>query len=325
MFPLRAPLLLALRRHVRLPRVVAWLDRARDSLQWTDDRLAHRDELTTLLRAAIGVVWLPPDERRLRAAVDGRVVLVTGASSGIGRATACRLAAAGATVLLVARRRDRLDAVRAEILRAGGAAHVYQADLADASAVELLVRRVLVDHGHVDVVVSNAGKSARRPREARADRQPDLARTMNVNYLGPVRLLLGLLPAMRARGRGQVVNVGTVGVDLPMPYWSAYLAAKAAFESWLRAVSAEARADGVTTTTIRFPLVRTAMSARTRFLRWLPGMAPAEAADAVCRAIVRRPRLMSPWWARLGSFLFTVARGPRDDFGWSSAVAVRRG
>jgi NAD(P)-dependent dehydrogenase (short-subunit alcohol dehydrogenase family) len=264
-----------------------------------------------LSRLATGIALPGIDSERLRAVVAGRTVLVTGASSGIGEATARRLARAGAQVLLVARRESLLQMIAAEIAAGGGQASVYPADLADVAQIDALVERVLADH-ELDVVVNNAGKSIRRSVELSYDRYHDFTRTMDVNYLGPVRLMLGLLPAMRRRGSGHLVNISTIAVDNPTPHWSAYAASKSAFEAWLRCVSPEARADGVTSTSIHFGLVHTPMSAPTRFFEGAPGMTAHEAAGAVCRAIVTRPRLVRPWWSAVGALGAEVAPGLTD-------------
>ena len=276
------------------------------------DPAGHAIRVPKLVRAALGLVWSPPDEAALRTAVDRRIVLVTGASRGIGAASARKLAAAGATVLLVARSAEGLEEVRRAIAADGGSANVYPADLADPPAVARLLDQVRSDHGPVDVVVSNAGKSIRRSVAASYDRLHDVTRTTNVNYVGPVQLLLGLLPDMRARGIGHVVSVGTVSTDLPAPYWAAYTGSKSAFEAWLRCVAPEIRADGVMTTSIHCPLVHTDMSAPVPLYSRLPGMTADEAADAVCRAVAYRPRLMSPWWSRAGGVFAVVAQPPTD-------------
>jgi short-subunit dehydrogenase len=250
-------------------------------------------------RAFLGRWWRAPDPAALAVAVGGRTVLVTGASSGIGEASARRLASAGAHVVLVARREAELARVADAVRAAGGRATPYAADLADVASVEhLLAELAAAGDDAVDVLVNNAGRSIRRPVDRAYDRHHDYTRTIAVNYLGPVRLFLGLLPGMRERGEGHLVNVSTIGVDVPAPHWSAYAASKAAFETWLRCVAPEARVDGVTTTSIHFPLVYTAMSAPTAMFARVPGMTPDDAADAVCRAVTHRPRLMGPWWAR---------------------------
>jgi short-subunit dehydrogenase len=264
------------------------------------------------VRAALGLVWPPPDEEAVRTAVVGRTVLVTGASRGIGAASARRLAAAGAAVLLVARSVDDMERVRADVEEADGSAYAYAADLADRGEVAALLARLRQDHHDVDVVVNNAGRSIRRSAAESSDRFHDVSRTADINYLGPVQLLLGLLPAMRARHAGHVVNVSSVSADLPAPYWAAYTGSKSAFEAWLRCVAPELRADGVATTSIHFPLVHTDMSAPIPLYRHLPGMTADEAADAVCRAIAYRPRLMSPWWARLGGTVAAAAQPWND-------------
>jgi NAD(P)-dependent dehydrogenase (short-subunit alcohol dehydrogenase family) len=251
-----------------------------------------------------------PSAERLRAAVEGKVVLVTGASHGIGRATAVELAGASATVLLLARSADVLEELALEL---GPHAHPYPADLTDLDAIPALAERLLAGHGPPDVVVSNAGKSIRRSIERSYDRFHDFTRTADLNYLGPVRLLLALLPAMRARGSGHVVNVSTVGVLLPpTPRWSAYQASKAAFDVWLRSAAAEAHADGVTATSLYMTLVHTRMSAPTDDFKLVPGLSAEEAAGLVCHAIVDRPPAIAPWWASTAALIGTVARGPSE-------------
>ena len=261
----------------------------------------------------------------LRDAVAGKVVLITGASSGVGEAAAVRLGRAGATVLLVARRTDLLEEVRDSIVEAGGSAFAYPCDLADVDEIGELVETVLAEHGHVDVVVSNAGKSIRRWISDSYDRFHDVERTIRVNYLGPVRLLLGLLPSMRERGSGHIVNVATAGVNLPALRWSAYIASKTAFEAWLGGVAPEIRADGVTTTSIRLQLVRSPMLGPFRMWNYLPGMSTDEAADIVARAIVKRPRTISPLWARVNGVAYQLAQAPIEAGLAAYAGRINRG
>jgi len=252
-------------------------------------------------------------DSKLRDAVEGKVVLVTGASRGIGEAAARKLADAGATVLLVARSEEPLRDLEAKIAEHGGTARAYPADLSDPESVDALVANVLERHDHVDIVVNNAGKSIRRSVELSYDRFHDYERTIAINYLGPVKLLLGLLPSMRERGYGHVVNVSTIGVRIPPgPRWGAYQASKTAFDVFMRSAALETRGDGVTMTSIYMALVHTDMSAPTPIFRYLPGQRPEEAADVVCRAIVDRPRAITPWWATLAEVGFAVGRTPWD-------------
>ncbi|GAB4584731.1 SDR family NAD(P)-dependent oxidoreductase [Nocardia sp. IFM 10818] len=255
------------------------------------------------------------DAEALRRSVSGKTVLVTGASYGLGEATARELAAAGATVLLVARTAERLEALAAEIDSTGGTAFAYPADLTDEVAAGELAKTITERHGALDVIVNNAGKSMRRSLHLQYDRFHDFERTIGVNYLGPIRLLLGLLPAMREAGRGHIVNISTIGVRIaPGPRWGAYQASKGAFDVWLRSVAPELHADGVTVSTVYMALIYTRMSAPTPIMRALPGLYPAEAADIVAKAIVRQPRSIAPWWVWPADVLSAALPGPLDAF-----------
>lgn len=250
---------------------------------------------------------------RLAFAVRGKVVLVTGASFGIGEATAKRLARAGATVLLLARTADQLDVVAEEIRADGGRAFAYPANLADPDAIEAVAAKVLAEHGRVDVLVSNAGKSIRRSIADSYQRFHDIERTNSVNYLGPAKLVLELLPSMREHGAGHIVNVSTAGVRTPpMARWSAYLASKSAFDMWLRCVSQEVRDDGVTTSTVYMGLVHTRMSSPTPELRSMPGLSPEQAADQVCAAVADKPHNITPPLVRPADALGNLFRVPTD-------------
>ncbi|MBJ7357877.1 SDR family NAD(P)-dependent oxidoreductase [Nocardioides sp.] len=240
----------------------------------------------------------------------GRTVLVTGASSGIGEATAVAVAARGATVLLVARRADEPARVRERIEASGGRAAAYVCDLtdvADGGAVDLLVKRVLDEHGAVDYLVNNAGRSIRRSLSLSYDRFHDVERSMAINFLGPVRLTLGLLPSMRERRFGHVVNVVTWGVQMKAPKFTAYIASKTALDVWSRAAGRETYGDNVTFTNVRFALVHTPMSAPTEAYRRLPGRSPEEAAATVVRALEDRPVTVSTLPGRVGEVLNLVA------------------
>jgi acyl-CoA synthetase (AMP-forming)/AMP-acid ligase II/NAD(P)-dependent dehydrogenase (short-subunit alcohol dehydrogenase family) len=268
-----------------------------------------KDILPRPIRLLLGATNAGISDARLRERVAGKVVLVTGASSGIGEASARRLGAAGATVLLVARSVDKLEAVRDAIEASGGTAHVHPCDMGDTDRVGELAAQVLEQHGHVDVVVNNAGVSIRRWIAQSYDRFHDFERTINVNYLGPVRLLLGLLPSMRERGSGHIVNVATVGVDFPPMRWSAYIASKSAFEVWLSGAAPEIAVDGVTVSSIHMQLVRSPMLGPFRMWRYLPGMSTEEAAGMVARAVALKPRRIAPFWSLIGGPLTDIAQG----------------
>ncbi|MEU0091093.1 SDR family NAD(P)-dependent oxidoreductase [Kribbella sp. NPDC006257] len=258
-----------------------------------------------------GRSWVADD--RLTSAVRGKVVMVTGSSYGIGEATAKRLARAGATVLLVARTADQLEVVAEEIRAAGGKAESYPTNLADTASIERLVADVLAEHGRVDVLVSNAGKSIRRSVADSYQRFHDIERTNSVNYLGPAKLVLELLPSMRERRSGHIVNVSTAGVRTPpMARWSAYLASKSAFDVWLRCVAQEIRSDGVTTSNVYMGLVHTRMSSPTPMLNQLPGLSPEQAADQVCAAVANKPNNITPPFVRPADALGNLLRVPTD-------------
>lgn len=206
----------------------------------------------------------------------------------------------GATVLLVARSEGGLHAVEREILASGGSASVLPTDLCDPESTQALVENVRRDHGGVDVLVSNAGRSIRRSIGLSYDRFHDFQRTVDVNYLGPVRLVLGLLPSMRERRHGHVINVSSLGVLFSAPRFSAYLGSKSAFDAFLRCVAPEVREDGVAITNIYMPLVRTPMMEPTHVWGWLPSLSPEQAAERICRAVVKRPVEVASGLARVG-------------------------
>ena len=272
----------------------------------------------SLAGKVLDILVNPPrvsDPERLRRAVSGKTVLVTGASFGLGEATADKLAAAGATVLLVARSADKLDQVAASIIAAGGRAVPYPTDLTDEARVTALTKQLTENHGPLDIVISNAAKSIRRSLRLQYDRPHDFQRTIDTNYLGPIRLLLGLLPGMQERGAGHIVNVSTVGVLMfPGPRWGTYIASKGAFDMWLRSVAPELHADGVDVTSVYMGLIHTRMSEPTPSLRRLPGMHPDEAAEVVAKAIIERPRKVQPRWTLPGE-LTSVLLAPALDHG----------
>jgi NAD(P)-dependent dehydrogenase (short-subunit alcohol dehydrogenase family) len=246
--------------------------------------------------------YLDPDlfiDRSLRGAVQGKNVLVTGASSGIGHATALRLGESGAKVIIVARGLEKLQETKAEIEAAGGDVHMYTCDLSDMADCDRLVTQVLADHGHVDVLVNNAGRSIRRSIALSFDRFHDFERTMQLNYFGSLRLIMGFLPKMQENHRGHVINISSIGVLSNAPRFSAYVASKAALDAFSRCAASEFCDEGIAFTTINMPLVRTPMIAPTKMYEQVPTISPEEAADMIGDAIIRRPYRIA---TRLGIF-----------------------
>ena len=235
---------------------------------------------------------LDPDRARRDSpdgALVGRNVIITGASSGIGRASAVAVAQRGATVFALARNADALDDLVAEIRAAGGEAHAFTCDVTDSSSVEHTVKDILGRFGHVDYLVNNAGRSIRRSVAASTDRLHDYERVMAVNYFGAVRMVLALLPHWRERRFGHVVNVSSAGVQANSPKYSAYLPSKAALDAFSEVVGTETLSDHITFTNIHMPLVSTPMIAPSRRLNPMPPITAEHAAAMVVRGLVEKP------------------------------------
>jgi thioester reductase-like protein len=250
--------------------------------------------------------------RTMKEALQGKLVMITGASSGIGRATALKVAAAGGIPLLVARNVEKLEEARAEIVAAGGTAYVYAADISDIESIERLLERVLADHHNVDMLVNNAGRSIRRSIALSYERFHDFERTMQLNYFGAVKLIIGLLPRMRERGFGHIVNISSIGVQTNPPRFSAYVASKAALDAFTRVVASEVIGDGITFTTIHMPLVRTPMIAPTKMYDAFPAISPDEAADMICEAMRSRPKHMGTRLGTFGEIAYTLSPSAVD-------------
>ncbi len=230
----------------------------------------------------------------LESAVEGKVIVITGASSGIGEETAKQIGAAGGTVVLIARGQEKLEAVAEEIRALGGQADPRPCDLSDFDAIDRVAHEILEHHGRVDVLINNAGRSIRRSVALSYDRFHDYERTMQLNYFAAVRLILRVLPGMRERKTGQIINISSYGVQTRVPRFGAYIASKAALDTLCDSLQAEVHDEGVRFTTIHMPLVRTPMIAPTKLYDRFPALTPEDAGHLVAQAIVHRSRRLGP-------------------------------
>jgi NAD(P)-dependent dehydrogenase (short-subunit alcohol dehydrogenase family) len=245
-------------------------------------------------------------------ALTNKTVVITGASSGIGLVTAVQVAKAGAVPILVARGAEKLEATKRLIESQGGTAYVYPCDLSDLDAIDALTKQVSSDFEHVDFVVNNAGRSIRRSLKLSEDRFHDFERTMQLNYFGAIRLVMGLLPKMRQQKSGHIVNISSIGVLTSPPRFSAYVASKAALDAWSNVVSSEVVGDGVSFTSIHMPLVRTPMIAPTKLYDRFPTISPGQAARKIVTALVERPHEINTLTGNLGALAHTLA--PKQAF-----------
>ncbi|GAB3207557.1 SDR family NAD(P)-dependent oxidoreductase [Nocardia tengchongensis] len=249
--------------------------------------------------------------RRARRDLTGKHVVITGASSGIGRSAALAAAQKGALVILLARRADELSTVVDEITAAGGAAFGYPCDITDQDSVDRTIEAILAAHGHVDMLVNNAGRSIRRAVHRSTDRMHDFERTMAVNYFGAVRMTLSLLPGMRERKDGHIVNISSAGVQVATPRFAAYLASKAALDKFAEVTAAEMRASNITFTTIHMPLVRTPMITPSGD-QGTGTQSPEWAAALIIRALTERPRRIDVPLGTLAEYGNLVAPGIKE-------------
>jgi NAD(P)-dependent dehydrogenase (short-subunit alcohol dehydrogenase family) len=234
---------------------------------------------------------LDPDlfiDRSLRGQVAGKVVLITGASSGIGKATAWKLAESGAHVVTIARDKELLDEVVTEFAAAGLKLHAYVGDLADMASADAITQQILAEHGMVDILINNAGRSIRRAIENSFERFHDFERTMQLNYFGSLKVSMAVLPKMIEQKRGHIINISSIGVLTNAPRFSAYVASKSALDAWTRCAASEFADRGIYFTTINMPLVKTPMIAPTKIYDQVPTLTPEEAAALICDAIIHK-------------------------------------
>jgi NAD(P)-dependent dehydrogenase (short-subunit alcohol dehydrogenase family) len=253
---------------------------------------------------------LDPDlfrDHSLAGAIKGKKILITGASSGIGLETALKIGDAGGEVLLVSRTREKLEEVAARVEEHGGTAHVHPCDLSDLDDIDRLTQEVLDEHGGVDILINNAGRSIRRSVARSYDRIHDFERTMQLNYFGALKLILAFLPGMRERRSGHIINVSSIGVQTNTPRFSAYVASKAALDAFSRCVAPEVVGDNVKFTTIYMPLVRTPMIAPTDIYKAFPTLTPEEAAQMLCDAMIDKPKRLASRLGTFGEVLYAVS------------------
>ncbi|MBM7619765.1 short-subunit dehydrogenase [Bacillus tianshenii] len=245
--------------------------------------------------------------KKLQKELRGKTVLITGASSGIGERLAYLLADTESHLILVARRGDKLSAMKEQIDKRAAQVSIFCADLRNEEEMRSFLSFLHTFPQGLDVVVSNAGISIRRSIFESLDRLHDFKRTMAINYFAPVELLLSVIPMLK-KNKGQIINISTINMwMIPLPFWSAYQASKSAFDTWLRSAGPELNASGITTTTIYLPLVRTPMILPTASYRDTPAMSPDHASKIIAKVMYTKRRIYTPWWlvfAQWGSVLF---------------------
>lgn len=246
-------------------------------------------------------------DKKTRSALKGKHVVITGASSGIGKVTALKVAQAGGVPVLVARGKDKLEETKADIELRGGTAHVFPCDLSDLRAIDDLCERLTTELPSVDFVVNNAGRSIRRSLRLSQERFHDFERTMQLNYFGAIRLIMGLMPKLHEQRSGHIVNISSIGVQTNPPRFSAYVASKAALDAWSNVVASEVVGHGISFTNIHMPLVRTPMIAPTKMYDKFPTLSPAQAADLVIKAMVEKPHEINTLAGNAGAVAHTFA------------------
>lgn len=246
-------------------------------------------------------------EHLFQEKVAGKIILVTGASSGIGLTISKKLALAGAHVLLVARTIEKLEEAQKEIEQSGGKASIFPCDLSDMDAIDAASQEILATVDHIDILINNAGRSIRRAVHESLDRFHDFERTMKLNYFGAVRLVLNLLPHMIQRKDGHIINISSIGVLANATRFSAYVASKAALDAFSRCLSAEVHSHKIAITSVYMPLVRTPMIAPTKIYKYVPTLSPEQAADLIAYAIVKRPKKIATHLGYLASITYAIA------------------
>lgn len=250
--------------------------------------------------------------KKLKLSLEGKTVLITGASSGIGEKLAYQMSDISVHMILVARTEEKLLAIKKEIEKKTARVSVFRADIRNKEEVEGLISFIEKLPDGLDIIVSNAGKSIMRSVFDSLDRYNDFTRTMAVNYFAPVQLLLSVIPILE-KNHGHIINISTINVLLvPFPYWAAYEASKAAFDAWFRAAEPELNSKGISTTSIYLPLVKTPMIVPTHDYNKLPAMTSLHAAEIVCSYMYTKKKKFKPWWLIFGQLSSVIFRGVWD-------------
>lgn len=257
-------------------------------------------------------ILFPPtymNKKKLADELEGKTVLITGASSGIGEKLAYMLADMNIHLILVARREEKLSAIKKDIEQKTARVSIFRADLREAEDMDAFLNFIHQLPDGLDYIVSNAGKSIMRPIKDSLDRYHDFTRTMAINYFAPVQLMLSTIPNL-AKRKGHFINVSTINALLqPIPYWAAYQASKSAFDVWFRSSSPELNAMGISTTSIYLPLVKTPMILPTKAYNKAPAMSPEHVARIICRSMYTKRRYYEPWWLIFGQVASVLLRG----------------
>jgi len=249
------------------------------------------------------ILFLPQlknNKAKLKKKLKGKNVLITGATFGIGATLTYQLAETGANLILVARTKQKLIAIKKVVERRGGTALIFSINLYNLEEVNKLTSELQKIEGGIDIFISNAGKSIRRSIFKSLDRFHDFTRTMTINYYTPVKLMLSIIPMLK-KNKGHVINISAVNVLFtPAPLWSAYQASKSAFDNWFRSVVPELKANNIKTTSIYLPLVKTRMILPTKAYKKMPAMSPKHVANIICKSLLSQRKKYSPWWTIFG-------------------------
>lgn len=258
------------------------------------------------------ILFYPPcrlNKTKLHSCLSGKTILITGASSGIGRQLAYSLANMPVHLILVARREEKLLTIKKDIEQHKARVSVFRADLRNHEEAEQLLAFIHRLPDGLDVFVSNAGLSINRPISDSLDRYHDFTRTMAINYFAPVQLLLSVIPLLQ-KNKGQVINISTINVLLlPIPHWAAYQASKSAFDTWFRSTAPELKEMGISTASIYLPLVKTPMIQPTAAYRNKPAMSPDHVAAIIGKTLYTKRTVYAPWWLIFGEGASILFRG----------------